>query len=186
MQKLLGAGVPGVASGSKFTTNPKVKAPQRSGSLASSREVASLEGTPQDDRQSAEQAVAAIKEAVGVLAAEDSHRSSGQQASTCDYIATTCTDRTHGTGVMLQHGHVSRGLPYMCWPGDCPDSRQDISAKLWLTWSETAECQWRQATLEAQHLSDRVVAALLRQRSGGGVQRRRAAACGSRGAMWPS
>lgn len=108
MQKLLGAGVPGAASGSKFTTNPKVKAPQRSGGLASSREVASLEGTPQDDRQSAEQAVAAIKEAVGVLAAEDSDRSSGQQVSTCDCIATMCTDRMHGNGVMLQHGSRPR------------------------------------------------------------------------------
>ena len=35
-------------------------------------QVASLEGTPADEQQSAEQAVAAIREAVGALSVEDS------------------------------------------------------------------------------------------------------------------
>lgn len=80
MQKLLGSGhMAAGASGSKFTTSAGLRAPpSASRPTLTSRETVSADGAPEDDRETAQQAVAAIKEAVGVLSAEEGGRSGTQ------------------------------------------------------------------------------------------------------------
>lgn len=73
MQKLLGSGQAAAgAGGSKFTTSPALRAPPSAARpTLTSRETVTADGAPEDERETAQQAVAAIKEAVGVLSAEE-------------------------------------------------------------------------------------------------------------------
>ena len=80
MQKLLGSGQAAAgAGGSKFTTSPRLRAPPSAARpMLTSHESITSDGAPEDERETAQQAVAAIREAVGVLSAEEGGRSSTQ------------------------------------------------------------------------------------------------------------
>lgn len=80
MQKLLGSAQAAAgAGGSKFTTSPRLRAPPSAARpTLTSRETITTDGAPEDERETAQQAVAAIKEAVGVLSEEEGSRSSTQ------------------------------------------------------------------------------------------------------------
>jgi hypothetical protein len=80
MQKLLGSAQAAAGAGSsKFTTSPRLRAPPSAARpTLTSRETITTDGAPEDERETAQQAVAAIKEAVGVLSEEEGSRSSTQ------------------------------------------------------------------------------------------------------------